>query len=76
MQKCSEHLTWVYLECTSAAGAEPYEYQSCTHQHDGKGSMEGSFEFVEGTLSNPTGGFFDVEASVHQMLVEAVMCSC
>lgn len=54
----------------SDAGGEPFEYQSCTHQHDIKGSMEGSFEFVEGTLSNPTGGFFDVEVSGHTILVK------
>ena len=57
------------------AGGEPFEYQSCTHQHDIKGSMEGSFEFVEGTLSNPTGGFFDVEVGSHTILVKAAMHS-
>lgn len=46
------------------AGEGPSVYQSCTHQPHPRGSMEGFFEFVEGTISQPTGPAFDVEASL------------
>lgn len=42
-------------------GCVPFVYQSCTHQEQPKGSMEGSFRFVEGTSRHPTGPVFDVE---------------
>lgn len=35
---------------SSSAGAADFVYQSCTHQREPAGSMEGSFAFVEGTL--------------------------
>lgn len=34
-------------------GAPDFVYQSCTHQREPAGSMEGSFVFVEGTLQAP-----------------------
>lgn len=37
----------------AAAGAPEFSYQSCTHQREPRGSMEGSFAFVEGTLRAP-----------------------
>lgn len=45
------------------AGCAPFVYQSCTHQQQPKGSMEGFFRFVEGTTKHPTGPAFDVQAS-------------
>ena len=44
-------------------GETPFVYQSCTHQQQPRGSMEGFFKFVEGTTRQPTGPCFDVEAS-------------
>lgn len=34
-------------------GEPAFVYQSCTHQREAKGSMEGSFRFVEGSLQAP-----------------------
>lgn len=51
-------LSWM---CT---GGTPFVYQSCTHQQQPRGSMEGFFKFVEGTARHPTGPAFDVEASL------------
>ena len=42
------HLAECPLYCP--AGAPDFVYQSCTHQREPAGSMEGSFVFVEGTL--------------------------
>lgn len=38
------------------AGGPEFSYQSCTHEHQRAGSMEGDFLFVEGSLERPTGG--------------------
>lgn len=37
------------------AGGAHYQYQSCTHQREARGSMEGRFTFVEGSLESPGG---------------------
>ena len=56
--EADEHASAVF------AGGTPFVYQSCTHQPQSKGSMEGFFRFVEGTTSAPTGPKFDVEVSL------------
>jgi uncharacterized protein affecting Mg2+/Co2+ transport len=40
------------------AGGPEYVYQSCTHQAEQSGFMEGGFVFVEGTLARPEGSSF------------------
>lgn len=40
------------------AGGPEYVYQSCTHQAERLGFMEGSFSFVEGSLARPEGPTF------------------
>lgn len=35
------------------AGGTDFTYQSCTHQRDAQGSIEGSFTFIEGSIENP-----------------------
>ena len=47
-------------QLVAAAGGEEFSYQSCTHQRDAVGSMEGDFSFVEGSLQQPAGPGFDV----------------
>ncbi|BDA45267.1 F-box only protein 3 [Coccomyxa sp. Obi] len=42
-------------------GEPSFEYQSCTHQQEPEGFMEGHFRFVEGSLAQPTGPEFDVQ---------------
>lgn len=44
-----------------AADEPSFEYQSCTHQQEPEGFMEGHFRFVEGSLAQPTGPEFDVQ---------------
>jgi F-box protein 3 len=34
-------------------GGENFTYQSCTHQREPQGSMEGEFTFIEGSIENP-----------------------
>ena len=34
-------------------GGEDFTYQSCTHQREPQGSMEGEFTFIEGSIENP-----------------------
>lgn len=40
-----------------------FVYQSCTHQGTRKGSMEGDFGFVLGTIDQPAGGQAQVDAT-------------
>ena len=35
------------------AGGEEFTYQSCTHQRERHGSMEGEFTFIEGSMAQP-----------------------
>ena len=41
------------------AGGAEFDYQSCTHQAERLGFMEGRFRFVEGSLARPEGAAFD-----------------
>ncbi|PNH06710.1 F-box protein [Tetrabaena socialis] len=41
------------------AGGPEFSYCSCTHQAAARGSMEGEFRFVEGTMERPAGGAFE-----------------
>lgn len=54
------------------AGAPAFAYQSCTHQKEAAGSMEGSFRFVEGSLQQP-GREFDVACAQFNLSVPEVM---
>jgi F-box protein 3 len=40
------------------AGGREFPYQSCTHQAERLGFMEGGFAFVEGSLARPEGPAF------------------
>ncbi len=42
-------------------GEPEFVYQSCTNQPETKGSMEGDFLFVEGSIRTPTGPEWEVE---------------
>ncbi len=68
LKQCVFYLSWPSHSCRNAiwmcTGGIPFVYQSCTHQQQPRGSMEGFFKFVEGTVRQPTGPAFDVEASV------------
>ena len=35
------------------AGGTDFTYQSCTHQREAQGSMEGAFTFIENSIENP-----------------------
>lgn len=59
---------WLQVEGDGVIGKYPeltpdgeeFVYQSCTYQKAARGSMEGSFEFVEGVMDAPTGPTWDV----------------
>jgi len=48
-------------------GGAEFLYQSCTHQPDPEGSMEGTFTFVEGTLENTTGDSIDAACPLFRL---------
>eukprot|EP00798_Chlamydomonas_sp_ICE-L_P004585 gene4585-14770_t len=50
-------------------GGKEFVYQSCTYQQESKGSMEGTFGFVEGSRNSPTGGEWDVVCPTFQLQV-------
>ncbi|CAL8471143.1 g10685 [Coccomyxa elongata] len=50
-------------------GEPSFEYQSCTHQEEPEGFMEGHFRFVEGSLAQPTGPEFDVHCPKFKLYV-------
>ena len=54
------------------AGAPAFAYASCTHQRDLRGSMEGEFGFVEGTLEAPRREF-DVRCAPFRLDVPDVI---
>lgn len=57
----------------SPSSGEPcFAYQSCTHQKELRGSMEGSFGFVEGSLEHPRREF-DVACARFSLEVPDVM---
>jgi uncharacterized protein affecting Mg2+/Co2+ transport len=51
------------------AGGEEFAYQSCTHQAERLGFMEGGFTFVEGSLARPEGPAFVAECPRFELRV-------
>ncbi len=56
---CIRH-AGAYIVVMARAGEPDFVYQSCTHQREREGSMEGDFCFVEGTIARPGGADFTV----------------
>lgn len=54
-------------------GGEDFTYQSCTHQREPHGSMEGEFTFIEGSIENPGGRQVKARCPVFQLVMPDVV---
>lgn len=54
-------------------GGEEFTYQSCTHQREPQGSMQGEFTFVEGSLKNPGARQVKAQCPVFQLTMPDVV---
>jgi ApaG domain len=52
---CKGRRSALCFSCCCCAGAPRFVYQSCMHQDEAEGTMEGHFTFVEGSISAPAG---------------------
>lgn len=54
-------------------GGEEFTYQSCTHQREPQGSMEGEFTFIEGSIENPGARQVKARCPVFQLTMPDVV---